>query len=176
MDNKINLIKDIHNRLKIANHYFQEYKEILKQIDSDNGKLYTEYNFSIPFIKKAYFENSLLILCTLFEKNGGVNFYKLRKLIGNNKLKRFDKFFTDFNRIYTGLKFVRDKSVAHIEHNNIEEIYQKANVTYKDVDDLLSNAQNYLIYIINSMSINLDIELTYPYNAQFGMRKIYTKL
>lgn len=175
-ENFSQLVTAAHERLILANFYFKEHQEMLKQRDSDEGELYRKFNFSLPFIQRAYIQNSLLILCTLCEKNDGVNFHKIRLSLKDCKAKRFEKFFKGFHRIYHAIRLIRNKSIAHMDSENVDKLYKQANVTYKDIEILLEKSLDYLKYLATLSSDIPAEKLTYPYNSQFGIRQIYDKL
>lgn len=174
----LSLIQSIHHKLKLANFYFQEHKEIIKQRDSDNGILYLKYNFSLPFIQKAYFEHSILILCTLFEKDGEASFVKLRTSLekSNAKLQSLEEKFVEVHRVIKGLKTIRNKSIAHTDNIDIEKLYEEANLTFQDIDILLSEMLSYLKYLTEQFNTQLVQSITYPYNREFGIKQIYDQL
>ncbi|MBF0784302.1 hypothetical protein E4T80_02260 [Muribacter muris] len=166
-----------HSRLKIAYHYFQEQKEIAKQRDSDGGKIYRQY-YSFPLIKKAYFEQSILTLCTLFEKASPVSLFQLRETLGERScsIPTFDDYFDDFDRIFEGVKTIRDKSIAHLENLNIDQFYVEANITYADIDSLFLALLDYLKALVNTADIQLGYKLTFAYCPDYGIKQIYAKL
>ncbi|OOF78837.1 hypothetical protein BKG96_04660 [Rodentibacter caecimuris] len=166
-----------YSRLKMANYYFQEQREIAKQRDTDDGKIYREYR-SLPFIKKAYFEQAVIILCTLFEKTNPVSLLRLRESLDKEGIpvQKFDDDFKDFERIYNGLKTIRDKSIAHFESSDIEQFYSAANITSSDIDSLFLALLSYLKYLVRLSGVHLGYELTFSYNADYEIKQIYSKL
>lgn len=176
---KKELIEIIYNHLKLANHYFQDWKEIEKQRDSDEGKIYRKYNFSLALIKKAYFENTILTLCRLLEKNGTVNFYKLRRVIETSKnieIESFDKKYSRNNQTIKKVKKIRDESIAHNDEINLNKLYEETGIYPLNVDDLLLDLLEYLKYLVEKSDVKLNYCLTYPYNRSYGINEIYQKL
>lgn len=180
MTNKIIFSRSLeifHDRLRIAHYYFQEQKEIAKQRDVDGGKIYREYR-SLPFIKKAYFEQAVIILCTLFEKTSPVSLFQLRETLENEKIsaQKFDEYFQEFSRIFDGLKTIRDKSIAHFEDYEIDQFYEAANITSVDIDSLFLALLAYLKELVRLSGVKLGYELTLSYNANYEIKQIYSKL
>ncbi|WP_303013605.1 hypothetical protein [Rodentibacter pneumotropicus] len=172
-------INSIFEKLKIANHYLQEWEVINLLNNEDNGKIYKQHYFSLAFIKKSYIEYCLVILNTIFSNDGVGNLPTLRKkseyFLGK-RLSRLDEIFPDFNRIKDGLKIIRDKTIEHTEDYDINIFYKKAKISKKDIDELIRNILDFLNYILNESNINLGKDLLLNYNNEIGIKIIYNKL
>lgn len=173
------LFKSMIDRSNLAYTYFQEYKKIRSQEDEDNRELFNKYIFVIPFIKKAYLNESLRLLNIIFEGNEyGLKSLrcKIKACYSIKSIERFDIKFEDANRIIKGLKLIRDKTIAHYDASDLDSIFTEADLTYGDIDNLFSALLNYLKYLIKMSKID-DITLTgYKYSHNDGIQKLLNDL
>lgn len=170
------LIDKIHKRLDMANHYIKEYSLIREQASKDSGKIFNRYYFSLTYVKKAYLEYAILILTTLYENNGEVNFRNLRIKIENSvdkKLMRAEQYAFDFERILNGLKTIRDKTIAHLEELDENKFYQFAAISLLDIEKFIQFSQCYLIYLIQNLDIDLNQYARLNNFSNFGFEIIY---
>ncbi|OAQ15779.1 hypothetical protein F480_00100 [Bibersteinia trehalosi Y31] len=170
------LIDKIHKRLDMANHYIKEYSLIREQASKDSGKIFNRYYFSLAYVKKAYLEYAILILTTLYENNGEVNFRNLRINIENSvdkKLMRAEQYAFDFERILNGLKTIRDKTIAHLEELDENKSYQFAAISLLDIEKFIQFSQCYLRYLIQNLDIDLNQYARLNNFSNFGFEIIY---
>lgn len=174
------LAKEINERLKIANHYINEWEIIMLQGNSDNGRLFNKYYFSLAFIRKAYLEMTIITLSTIFERNGDVNLYKLRKSIenflGKSIEKADEKYGEDFIRIVEGLKHIRDKGIAHTDARNISQYWEQASISKGDISKIIQDTHKYILYLLDLIDIKNPSDICLSDFSESGLKLIYSKL
>lgn len=176
-NNILPLIDKIHKRLDMANHFIKEYLFIREQSSKDNGEVFNKYYFSLAYVRKAYFEYAIIILTTLYENSGAVNFKKLRESVESfldSKLIRADQYATDFERILNGLKIIRDKTIAHLEELDENKFYQDAGITILDIEKFIRISQCYLNYIIHNLGSELGQYTKLNDFSNIGLKIVYT--
>lgn len=167
--------KEINERLKWAYHYINEWEFIMEQANQDEGFIFKKYYFSLGFIKKSYLETSILVLNTLFERNGAINFYTLRNAIEEKLHRTIDPFsYKNLDKVINGLKTIRDKSIAHVDSVNVNQFWKDAGVSKNDIDNLIKKSHKYLLNLLDLAGVKNDFLLSDF--SEWGLKLIYEKL